>query len=97
MFQMREGNTRSDPKRPRAEDSGLAQEPELAEDLERSLLEDIVGEFGTRQTGDLAAQRRVDVTEKLFQCSPVAGLRKKDQQSLVVRRVLLRLRSGMHA
>src|SRR5580658_4280608 len=34
MFEMREGNTRSNPEDPCAEDGGLAQERELAEDLE---------------------------------------------------------------
>ena len=97
VFEMREGNTRSDPEGPGAEDGGLAQERELAEDLERSLLEDVVGEGGADETGDVAAQRRIGVTEKLFQCGPVAGLREKDQQSLVGRRGLLRLSSGLHA
>jgi len=97
MFEMREGDTRSDPEGPCAEDGGLAQERELAEDLERSLLEDVVGEGNAGETGDVAAQRRIGVTEKLFQCGPVAGLREKDQQSLIGRRGLLRLRWGVHA
>jgi len=96
-FEMREGNTRSDPEGPRAEDGGLAQERELAEDLERSLLEDVVGEGDADESGDVAAQWRIGVTEKLFQCGPVAGLREKDQQGLVGRRGLLRLSSGVHA
>lgn len=96
-FEMREGNARSDPKGPGAEDGGLAQERELAEDLERSLLEDVVGEGGPDETGDVAAQRRIGATEKLFQCGPVSGLREKDQQGLVGRRGLLRLSSGLHA
>jgi hypothetical protein len=93
---MREGNARSDPEGPGAEDGGLAQERELAEDLERSLLEDVVGEGGADKTGDVAAQRRIAITEKLFQCGAVAGLREKDQQGLVGGRGLLRLSSGMH-
>ena len=97
VFEMREGNTRSDPEGPGAEDGGLAQERELAEDLKRSLLKDIVGEGRTGETGDVAAQRRIDVPEKLFECSPVSGLREKDQQGLVRRRGLLRLSSGVHA
>ena len=40
---MREGNTGSDAEGPGAEDGGLPEEGELAEDLERSLLEDVVG------------------------------------------------------
>ena len=97
VFEVREGNTRSDSEGPGAEDSGLAQERELAEDLERSLLEDVVGESGADETGDVAVQRRIGGTEKLFQCSPVPGLREKDQQGLVGRRGLLRLSSGVHA
>jgi hypothetical protein len=54
VFEMREGNTRSDPEGPRTEDCGLAQVPELAENLERSLLENVVGEGGADQTGDVA-------------------------------------------
>ena len=97
VFKMREGNTRSDPEGPGTENGGFAQERQLAEDLERSLLEDVVGECRADETGDVAAQRRIGVTEKLFQCGPVAGLREKDQQSLVGRRGLLRLSWGMHA
>ncbi len=96
-FEMRERNTRSDPEGPGAEDGGLAQERELAEDLERSLLEDVVGEGAADQTGDVAAQRRIGVTEKLFQSGPVAGLREEDQQGLVGCQGLLRLSSGVHA
>ena len=95
-FEMREGDTRSDPEGPGSEDGGLAQELDFAEDLERSLLEDVVGEGGADETCDVAAQRRIGVTKKLFQCGPVAGLREKDQQSLVGRRGLLRLSSGVH-
>ena len=65
---------KQDPKGPRAEDGGLAHESELAEDLERSLLEDVVGEGEADETGDVAAQRRIGVTEKLFQYVPVSGL-----------------------
>ena len=97
VLEMRERDTRSDPEGPGAEDSGLAQERELAENLERSLLENVVGEGGADETADVAAQRRIGVTQKLLQCGPVAGLREKDQQGLVGRRRLLRLRSGVHA
>ena len=64
VFEMREGDTRRDPEGPGAEDGRLAQEPEFAEDLERSLLEDVVGEGGADQTGDVAAQRRIGITKK---------------------------------
>ena len=97
MSEMREGNTRSDTEGPWAEDGGLAQERELAEDLERSLLEDVVGEVGPGKTGDITAQRPVGVMEQLLQCAPVTGLCEKDQQGLVERRGLLRLSSGVHA
>jgi len=97
MFEMREGDTRSDPEGPCAEDGGLAQERELAEDLERSLLEDVVGEVGPGEKADITAQRRISVMEKLLQRAPVAGLREKDQQGLVERRGLLRLSLGGHA
>jgi hypothetical protein len=96
-FEMREGYTRSDPEGPGAEDGGLAQERELAEDLERSLLEDVVGEGDADKTGDVAAQRCIAITEKLFQRGAVAGLREKDEEGLVRGRGLLRLSSGVHA
>jgi len=97
VLEMGEGNSRSDPEGPGAEDGGLAQERELAEDLERSLLEDVVGQGVADESGDVAAQRRIGVTEKLFQRGPVAGLREKHQQGLVGRRRLLCLSSGLHA
>jgi len=97
VFQMREGNPRSDPEGPGAEDGGLAQEGELAEDLERGLLEDVVGEGVTGEASDVATQRRIGITEELFQCGPVSGLREQDQQGLVGRLGLLRLSSGVHA
>ena len=46
---------------------------------------------------DVATQRRIGVTEKLFQCRPVTGLSEKDQQGLVGRGGLLRLSSVVHA
>ena len=93
---MREGNTGSDAEGPGAENGGLPEERELAEDLERSLLEDVVGESSADEMGDVTAQRRIGITEKLFQCSSVAVLREKDQESLVGRWVLLRWSSGLH-
>jgi hypothetical protein len=47
-FEMGEGDARGNPEDPGAEHGRLATEPELAENLERSLLEDIVSE-GDRQ------------------------------------------------
>jgi hypothetical protein len=73
------------------EDSGLAQEPELAENLDGSLLENVVGEIGASQAGNVAAQRRVAVTEELFQGSPVAGLGEEDEKGLVRGERLLRM------
>ena len=60
-------------------------------------MEDVIGESSADETPDVPAQRRIGVTEKLFQRGPVAGLRKKNQQSLVAHRWLLRLRSRVHA
>ena len=97
VFEMGEGNARSDTESPGAEDGGLAQKRQLAEDLERSFLEDVVSKGGAGEMGDVAAQRRIGVTEKLLQCGPVAGLREKDQQGLVGRRGLLRWSWGLHA
>jgi len=95
-FEMRESDTRSDPEGPGAENGGFAQEREFAEDLERCLLEDVVCECGAGEMGDVAAQRRIGVTQKLFQRDPIAGLSEKDQQGLVGCRGLLRLSSGVH-
>jgi hypothetical protein len=67
------------------------------EDPERSLLEDVVGEGIADQAGDVAAERRIGVTEKSFQCGPVAGLSEKDQEGLVGRRGLFCFSSGVHA
>ena len=92
VFEVREGDTRSDTECPGTEDGGLTQERELAEDLKRSLLEDIVGKRRTGETGDIAAQWRKGLSEKLFQGGPVAGLGEKDQERLVGRRGLHRLR-----
>jgi hypothetical protein len=90
-FELGEVNARGDPEAPWAKDGGLAQEPKLAEDLERGLLKDVVGEGGAGQTGDIAAQRRINVTEELFQGGPVAGLGEKDEEGLVGRWKLLRV------
>jgi hypothetical protein len=95
--EMREGNTRSDPECPGTEDGRLAQEPELPEYLERSLLENVVGEGGADKTSDVAAQGRIGITQKLFQCGPVPALREKDKERLLGGRGLLRLSSGLHA
>jgi len=59
-------------------------------------LEDVVGEIGASQAGDVAAQRRMAVTEELFQGSPVAGLGEEDKKSLVGGRKVLRMRWGVH-
>ena len=42
-FQVGEGDARGDTEGPGAEDGGLAKKRKLAEDLERGLLEDVVG------------------------------------------------------
>ena len=94
---MRESNSRSDSKGPGAEDGRLAQEREFAEDLQRSLLQDVIGEGCTRETSNVATQRRIGVAEKLFQRCPVAALRQKDQKGWVGRRGLRRFGSGVHA
>jgi len=97
VFEMREGYTRSNPEGPGAEDGGFAQEWEFAEDLERGLLKDVFGEVPTGESSDITAQRRIDATEKLFQCGPVAGLGEKDQKGLVGHRGLFRLSPGVNA
>jgi len=96
-FEMREGNARGDPEGPGAEDGGLTQQRELAEDLQRGLLEDVVGEGGAGQTGDVTAQRRIGLTEELLQGGPVAGLGEQDEQGLVARRGLLWVSWSLHA
>ena len=80
-----------------AASGGLVQESELAEDLNRGFLEDIVGEIGASQAGDVASQRRIRITEKLFQCAPVAGLGEEHKESLVGWRGLLRAEWSVHA
>ena len=72
-FEVGEGNARGDPESPGAKDGGLAKERKLAKNLERSLLEDVVGKGGADKAGDIAAQRRIGVTEELFKAarSPV--------------------------
>src|SRR5580698_170679 len=96
-FEVCDSDPRRDTKRPGLEDSGLAQEPELAENLDRSLLQNVIGEIGPRQARDVAPQRRVAVAEKLFQGSPVAGLGEQHQKRLVGLEWLLRMRWGVHA
>ena len=56
-----------------------------------SLLENVVDEIGASQAGNVAAQRRVAVTEELFQGSPVAGLGEEDEKGLVGGGRLLRM------
>jgi len=85
VFEVADRDARGDTESPGMEDSGLAQEPELTENLDGSLLENVVGEIGASQASDVAAQRRVAVTEELFQGSPVAGLGEEHQKSLVGR------------
>lgn len=97
VLEMREGNPGSDAKRPGSEDGRFAQVRQLAEDLERGFLEDVFGESGAGEAGDVAAQGRIGVAEKLFQRGPVAGLREKDQQSWVGRRGLLCWSLVVHA
>ncbi len=96
-FEMREGDTRGDSERPGTEDGRLAQEWELAEDLDRCFLEDVVGEFGSGEAGDVAAQRGVGFAEELLEGSPVAGLGEQDQERLAGRFRLLRVSLGVHA
>ena len=84
-FELGEGNARGDPEGPWAKHGGLAKERKLAEYLEGRLLKDIVGKGSADETGDVAAQRRMNVTEELFQGGPVAGLGEKDEEGLVGR------------
>jgi len=51
----------------------------------------ITEEIGASQAGNVAAQRRVAVTEELFQGSPVAGLGEEDEKGLVGGGRLLRM------
>ena len=48
-------------------------------------MEDVVGEISASQAGDVAAQRRMAVTEELFQGSPVTGLGEEHKKRLVGR------------
>ena len=84
-LELREGDARGYPEGPRAEDGGLAKERELAEDLERSFLKDVVGEFGAGEPRDVAAQGRMHVAEELLQRGPVAGLGEEHEEGLVGR------------
>ncbi len=97
MFQMREGNTRSDPEGPGRKTAGSRRNGSLRKIWSEVSCRTSSASSAADETRDVAAQRRIGVTEKLFQCGPVASLRKKDQQGLVGRRGLLRLSSGMHA
>ena len=97
VLEVRESNPGSDAEGPGAEDGGLAQVRELAKNLQRSFLQYVIREGGAGETSDVAMQRRVGVTEKLLQCRPIAGLREKDQKSLVGRRGLRRFGSRVHA
>jgi hypothetical protein len=83
------GNAGSYPVGPWAKHARLAQERKLAKDLKRGLLKDIVSEGDTDETEDVAAQRRMDVAEQLFQCGAIAGLGEKDEEGLVGRLNLL--------
>ena len=65
-FEVGESDTRGDMQGPGAEDGGLAQKWKLAEDLERCLLEDVVGKVGADEAGDVAAQRRMGIAKELF-------------------------------
>jgi hypothetical protein len=95
-FKVGKGYARGDTERPRAKDGGLTQKRELTKDLNRGLLEDVVGEAGTGQAGDVAAQLRIAITKKLFQGSPVACLGEENEEGLVVGRGLLRIGRGVH-
>jgi hypothetical protein len=68
---------------PRAKDGALTQKRKLTKDLNRGLREDVVGEVGTDQASDVAAQRRIVTTENLFQGSPVARLGQENEEGLV--------------
>lgn len=95
-FKVGKGYARGDTKGPRPKDGGLTQKRELTKDLNRGLLEDVVGEAGTGQAGDVAAQRRIATTEKLFEGSPVACLGEENEESLVASYGLLRIGRGVH-
>ena len=95
-FEMGEGNARGDPEAPRAEDGRLAQEWELAEDLDRGLLQDVVSQVDAGKACDVAAQRSIDVAEEFFQSRPVSSLGEKDEKGLVEWQRLLWLDWGVH-
>lgn len=78
-LELREGDARGYSKGPWAKDGRLAKEMKLAKDLQRGLLKDIVGEGRSNKAGDVAAQRRMNIAEELFQGDPVAGLGEKDE------------------
>ena len=88
-FELGEGDARGDAVGPRTKDGGLAEKRQLAKDLERGLLKDIVGEVGTDEAGDVAAQGCMDVAEELLQRGPVAGLGEEDEEGLIGRLGLL--------
>jgi hypothetical protein len=90
-LELREGNARSDAEGPWAKDGGLAKEMELAKDLQRGLLKDVVGEGRSNKPGDVPAQRRMNISKELFQSSPIAGLGEKNEKGFVGRRKLRRV------
>ena len=65
-FEVGEGNPRGDTEGPGAKDGWLTQERKLPKDLERGLLEDVVGKGGAYEAGYVAAQRRIGITKELF-------------------------------
>jgi hypothetical protein len=90
-LELGEGDPRGYSKGPWAKDGGLAKEMKLAEDLQRGLLKDVVCEGRSNKAGDVAAQWRMDITEELFQCGPVAGLGEKNEEGFVGRWKLRRV------
>jgi len=88
-FELGEGDAGGDAVGPGTKDGGLAQERKLAKDLKSGLLNDVVGEVGTDEAGDVAAQGCMDVSEELLQRGPVAGLGEEDEEGLIGRLGLL--------
>ena len=72
------------------------QEWELAEDLDGSLLKNVVYKFRASQTTDITAQRCVAFTQQLLQGVAVAGLGEQDEKSQVGVRGLLRMCWAVH-
>ena len=52
----------------------------LRKDLQRGLLQDVVGQVGAGEGGDVALQRRVAFPEELLQRGVVAGLGQQDEE-----------------